>query len=81
MSNEENEHHKPQPGANPEIRYVPVDMRTADEGDKEIDLIEILKMLWDGRRIIFLTTAIFVIMGLIVALLSCLLYTSPSPRD
>ena len=76
MSNEENEHHKPQPGANPEIRYVPVDMRTADEGDKEIDLIEILKMLWDGRRIIFLTTAIFVIMGLIVALLSVKKYSS-----
>lgn len=81
MSNEENEHHAPErrkPGrTEPEIRYVPLDVR-AMEGDAEdeIDLVELLKTIWDGRKIIYKTIAVFVVLGLAVALFSVEEYTS-----
>lgn len=86
MSNEENEHHNPKhesesgrrPGeVNPKIRYVPLDIRAIEgnEGD-EIDLIEIFKTIWDGRRTIFKTVAFFAVLGLLIALLSVEEYTS-----
>lgn len=80
MSNQKKEHHDTESGrldkSEPEIRYVPVDIRAVDEGDSEIDLIDILKILWDGRRTILKTVLVFIVLGLAVALLSVEEYTS-----
>jgi hypothetical protein len=58
------------------IRYVPVDIRVMDEADSDIDLIEILKTLWDGRKTIFKTIGVFIFIGLAVALFSVVEFTS-----
>jgi uncharacterized protein involved in exopolysaccharide biosynthesis len=78
MSNESTEHHNPEESSrkSTEIRYVPVDIRAMDEGDNDIDLIEILKTIWEGRKTILKTVGVFVVTGLIVALLSVVEYTS-----
>lgn len=80
MSNEENKHKDAGQGGDekstPEIRYVPVDIRPIEDEEDEIDLVEILKTLWEGRKTLFKTVVAFTIVGLAVALLSLVEYTS-----
>lgn len=79
MNKAEKEHHNPEGqyrgGRQPEIRYVPVDIRDI-EVDDEIDLIEIVNKFWKGRKTIFISIAVFFVLGLFVALLSVEEYTS-----
>jgi len=42
----------------------------------EIDLVELLKTAWDGRKQIIIISSIFVLIGVVVALLSPIVYTS-----
>ena len=44
--------------------------------DDSIDVIQILKQLWDGRNFIVKTTAVFVVIGVFVALFSPTIYTA-----
>lgn len=61
----------------PEIRYVPIDMMPAMHDDEdEIDLIELIKTVWNGKKIIFKTVAVFIVLGLVVAFGSGEEYTS-----
>ncbi|WP_234571707.1 Wzz/FepE/Etk N-terminal domain-containing protein [Rhodohalobacter sp. 614A] len=59
----------------PEIRYIPIDIQ-AVANDDEIDLIDIFRKLWEGRKMIFLTVVVFAVIGLIVALTGVKEYTS-----
>jgi len=55
----------------PEIRYVPIEyMPHAHDDDDEIDLMELAKRIWDGRWTIIKITAVFILIGLFVALFS-----------
>lgn len=83
MSNEKNDHHRPEPDprkpgrTEPEIRYVPMDIRGMESMEEdEIDLVELLKTIWDGRKTIYITVAMFIVLGLLVALSSGVEYTS-----
>ncbi|GMT46357.1 MAG: hypothetical protein IEMM0006_2189 [bacterium] len=38
--------------------------------EDEIDLIQLAKKLWNGRKLVIKTTLIFIVLGLLVALLS-----------
>ena len=54
--------------------------------DDQIDLIEILKKIWAGKRIIIKVTALFFVAGLFVAMFSKNQYTAettfvPSVQD
>ena len=60
----------------PEIMYVPLDVRTIENEDDAINIIEVLKTFWDGRKTIYKTVAVFTVIGLVVALLSVEEYTS-----
>jgi uncharacterized protein involved in exopolysaccharide biosynthesis len=57
----------------PEIRYVPVQFiegfapQTSDE-EVEIDLMDIIKRVWDGRKTIIKITVVFTILGILYAL-------------
>ena len=44
--------------------------------DDSIDVIQILKQLWDGRNFIVKTSAVFVVIGVFVALFSPTIYTA-----
>ena len=46
------------------------------ENSDEIDLIKLLKTVWDGRRQILLISFVFVLIGVTVALISPVVYTS-----
>jgi uncharacterized protein involved in exopolysaccharide biosynthesis len=56
----------------PEIRYVPVQFiegyvpQSGIETD-EIDLMDILKRIWDGRKVILKITSVFAILGILYA--------------
>lgn len=77
MSTEKNEHHNPEDSRkSPEIRYVPLDMRAIENEGDEIDLVEIFKTFWEGRKTIYKTVAVFAVVGLFVALVSVEEYTS-----
>jgi hypothetical protein len=57
----------------PEIRYVPVQFiegyaPQSGNDEVEIDLMDILKRIWDGRVTILAITAVFAIMGLLYAI-------------
>ena len=39
-----------------------------NKGSDEIDLIEVFKKIWAGRKIIYITTAVFFILGFILAI-------------
>lgn len=53
----------------PEVRYVPVEyMDHGYREDDEISLIDLIKVLWEGRKKILVTTAIFFALGLFVYL-------------
>ena len=47
-----------------------------ENNSDEIDLIELLKTIWDGRKQIIIISFIFVLMGVAAALLSPVVYTS-----
>ena len=42
----------------------------------EIDLVELLKTAWDGRKQIIIISSIFILIGVVVALRSPVIYTS-----
>ena len=44
--------------------------------EDSIDIIALLKTVWNGKKIIIKTTAVFFIIGCIVALLSPVVYTA-----
>ena len=46
------------------------------ESSDEIDLIKILKTIWNGKKIIITISSFFILAGIIVSLLSPVLYTS-----
>ena len=46
--------------------------------EDEIDLIELLKSLWSGKKLIIKITSFFVILGIVVSLLSPIVYTASS---
>ena len=53
----------------PEVRYVPIEyLQAMQDDDDEIDLFELIKTVWDGRWLIVKTVAVFIVLGLIVAL-------------
>lgn len=68
-------HHNPkQPHSHyPQPVYPPPYMM---EDDDEIDLMEIAAKIWKGRRLIIITTGIFILLGLFVALGSAEEYES-----
>lgn len=53
----------------------PVDKRI-DKNEDEIDLVEIVQKLWRNRRFIIKVTAVFAVIGLIVAILTPNVYTA-----
>jgi len=60
-----------------EVRYIPIEYVTqADNGEDEIDLIELAKNIWDGRWTIAKITGVFVAIGLFIALFSPVEYES-----
>ena len=79
MSNEEVNHSSPgKPEKQvPEVRYVPMEYLQAiqDEEDR-IDLLELVKKVWDGRWFIAKTVIVFIALGLFVAFGSTEEYTS-----
>ena len=44
--------------------------------EDQIDIIALLKTLWNGKKLILITTILFFVIGCIVALLSPVVYTS-----
>ncbi len=71
MSNDEKNNHpdKPEKKSPPEIRYVPIEYLQAMQDDEDrIDLFELIKTVWDARWLIAKTVAVFIVLGLIVAL-------------
>ena len=46
--------------------------------EDEIDLIELLKSLWSGKKLIIKITSFFAILGIVVSLLSPIVYTASS---
>ena len=47
-----------------------------DNNSDEIDLIELLKIAWNGRKQIIIISFVFVLVGVARALLSPIVYTS-----
>ena len=61
----------------PEVRYVPLEyLQAIQDDDDEIDLLELAKTIWDGRKLILKTVIIFIAIGLFVALTSTEEYES-----
>ena len=46
--------------------------------EDEIDLIELLKSLWSGKKLIIKITSFFAVLGIVVSLLSPIVYTASS---
>ena len=75
MTNEDKNHHspdkpeKPEKQFPPEVRYVPIEyLQAMQDDDDEIDLLGLVKTVWDGRRLIAKIVAVFIVLGLIVAI-------------
>ncbi|MEX2368802.1 MAG: Wzz/FepE/Etk N-terminal domain-containing protein, partial [Candidatus Paceibacterota bacterium] len=61
----------------PEIRYVPIEyLPHMHDDDDEIDLIELIRTIWNERTLIYKTVGVFIVIGLMVALGSREEYTS-----
>lgn len=61
----------------PDVRYVPVEYGAYPHGEEdEISLIDLVRTLWDGRRIIIICTAFFAFLGLFYYLFSAREYES-----
>lgn len=59
-----------------EIRYIPVEFQAVGNEDEKVNLYDILRTIWNGKRTIFGTILVFIFIGLFVALLSVEEYTS-----
>ena len=60
-----------------DVVYVPVDyMHNAGDDEDKIDLFELIKTVWDGRRLVLKTIILFILIGLFVAFTSISEYTS-----
>ena len=53
-------------------------MESLEKNTDEIDLIELLKTLWDSKRLIAKITSSFVVLGIVVSILSPIVYTASS---
>ena len=53
-------------------------MESLEKNTDEIDLIELLKTLWSGKKLIIKITSFFVILGVVVSLYSPIVYTASS---
>lgn len=60
----------------PEIRYIPIDIQAVENEEDKIDIYEVLQMFWKGRRTIIKTVAVFIVLGLLTALVGVKQYTS-----
>ena len=61
----------------PEVRYIPVEyLPEMHSDDDEIDLLELGRKIWDGRKTIIKITAIFIVFGVFWALFSPVEYES-----
>ncbi|MEX1211384.1 MAG: Wzz/FepE/Etk N-terminal domain-containing protein [Balneolaceae bacterium] len=61
----------------PEIRYVPVEyVHTGRTDEDEIDLLDLIKTLWDGRRIILMSVIACFFLGLFIFFFSAREYES-----
>jgi len=70
-------HKKIEKDSTPEVRYIPIEyMPNMQEDGGEIDLIELAKHILDGRWAIAKITAVFVAIGLSIALFSPVEYES-----
>jgi uncharacterized protein involved in exopolysaccharide biosynthesis len=72
---------KPNKTIDPEIRYVPVQFIEGyapqnGSDEVEIDLMDILKRIWDGRATILKITAVFSILGILYAIYTPNEYTT-----
>jgi uncharacterized protein involved in exopolysaccharide biosynthesis len=72
---------KPNKTKDPEIRYVPVQFiegyaPQSGSDEVEIDLMDILKRIWDGRATILKITAVFSILGILYAIYTPNEYTT-----
>ena len=47
-----------------------------DDNSDEINLIEVAKTIWNGKKLIFIISSFFVLIGIISALVSPIIYTS-----
>lgn len=75
------ESNKPDKNKEPEIRYVPVQFiegyaPQSGNDEVEIDLMDILKRIWDGRTTIIKITTVFAVIGVLYALGSPNEYTT-----
>lgn len=62
---------------NPEVRYVPVEVvQQANAESEEIDLLDLIQTVWDGRWLAIKIIAVFSVLGLFIALTSIDEYTS-----
>lgn len=64
------------PQGDPEYRLVRVSSAPYQDKDDEIDLLELVKTMWDGRRTIIYSVVAFMALGLFVAFGSSEEYTS-----
>jgi uncharacterized protein involved in exopolysaccharide biosynthesis len=64
------------PQGEPEYRLVRVSNAPYQDDDDEIDLLELVKTMWDGRRTIIYSVVAFMALGLFVAFGSSEEYTS-----
>ena len=53
-------------------------MENLNNHNDEIDLIQIAKTIWKGKRTVILFSTFFVFIGIITALISPIVYTSSS---
>ncbi len=53
-----------------EYRLVPVDEGAAAHTEEEIDLVEVIRYLWDRRKTVYRITGGFLVLGLFIALFS-----------
>ena len=61
----------------PEVRYVPIEyLPEMHNDDDEIDLLELGRKIWDGRKTIIKITAAFIVFGVFWALFSPVEYES-----
>ena len=59
-----------------EYKLVPVDYETGTNSEDEIDLIELVKTIWNNRKTIYRFVAVGAVLGVLVALLSPKEYVS-----
>lgn len=63
MSDEQNQERTSEKPSRSDVRYVPVEYFPENHEDDEIDLIELLRTLWEDRKLIYLVTLFFTCIG------------------